>query len=83
MTASQPRITVNAGWTDIAAANANLASADILIQNLDDDFVDVVWGGASAPTTAGPVRLDTGDSVQGNAANVWVRGSGTISATVL
>lgn len=83
MTTSHPRIEVNAAWTDIAAANVALASVDILIQNLDDDFVDVVFGGASAPTNAGPVRLDERDSVQGKAANVWVRGAGTISATVL
>ena len=83
MTASQPRITVKAAWTDIVAANSTLASVDVLLQNLDDDVVDVVFGGASAPTSSGPVRLDTLDSVQGNAANIWVRGDGTISATVL
>lgn len=83
MTASQPRITVTEDWTDIVAGNGSLASTDIVIQNLDDDTVDVFFGGGSKPSGGGPVRLDTLDSVQGNAANVWVRGSGNISATVL
>ncbi len=83
MTASQPRIAVTGSWSDLVASNVALASVNILIQNLDNDFVDVVFGGAAAPTSEGPIRLDTFDSVQGDAANVWVRGSGTISATVV
>ena len=82
MTASQPRITVTDAWKDIVAEVAALSGVEVLIQNLDDDFVDVVFGGASAPTTAGPVRLDTGEVITGTATNIWVRGSGTISATV-
>lgn len=78
-TVSQPRITVTDSWTDIAAGNIALASVNVLIQNLDDDTVDVVC--AATPGTLGPVRLDTLDSVTVNAANIWVRGSGTISAT--
>lgn len=80
-TASQDLITVTGAWTDIVAGNAALASVDVLIQNLDDDTVDVV--AAAAAPGKGPVRLDTLDSVQVNAANIWVRGSGHISATVL
>lgn len=83
MTASQPRIQVTEDWTDIAAVNGALASVEILVQNLDDERVDVVFGGASKPTTAGPVRLDELMGFRGTAANVWVRGSGYISATVV
>lgn len=79
-TASQNQITVTEAYVDITLANVALANADVVVQNLDDDTVDVVFG-ASA-TGKGPVRLDTLDWVKGNAANIWVRGSGTISATV-
>lgn len=81
-TASQPKITVTADWKDITVANPALANVLVLIQNLDDDYVDVVFGGASAPTTAGPVRLDTSEVIDGTAANIWVRGEGTISVTL-
>lgn len=91
-TASQNTITVTGAWKDIAAEVVALSGVDVLIQNLDDDAIDVVAGGATAPSGKGPIRLDTLDSVQVNAANIWVRGTvlttavrgaGLISATVL
>lgn len=80
-TASQNQITVTEAYVDITVANAGLASADVLIQNLDDDTVDVVCGASASGK--GPIRLDSYDSVQVNAANIWVRGTGHISATLV
>lgn len=80
-TASQTQITVTENYVDITVANATLASADVMIQNLDDDTVDVVCAATAAGK--GPVRLDTFDSVQVNSANIWVRGTGHISATLV
>ncbi len=81
MTVSQNRISVSSGWQNIVADNSALGSVDVLIQNLDDDYVDVVC--AASAEGKGPVRLDTFDSLQVNAAAIWVRGDGTISATLL
>lgn len=80
ITASQPRITVTAAWTNIVAGNGSLASVNVLIQNVDDDLVEVV--AAADPAGKGPVRLDTGEVIEVNAAAIWVRGEGNISATI-
>ena len=85
MTTSQPRIKVTGQWLDITVANPALASVDVFIQNLDDEETDVVFGGATEPEREiGAVRLDLLDSIERvNAANIWVRGGGFISVTVL
>lgn len=80
-TASQPLITAKADYANIVTAIPALASVEVLIQNLDDDTVEIVCAGN--PSGMGPIVLDTFDSVQVNAAAIWVRGSGTISATIV
>lgn len=84
-TASQNKIAVTADYANIVATIGALASVDVLLQNLDDDLVEVVCGASDAANAAtkGPVRLDTLDSLQVNAASIWVRGKGTLSATLL
>ncbi|RPF70452.1 hypothetical protein [Aurantiacibacter spongiae] len=82
MTASQPRIAVIQAWTDIVAGNASLGGVEVLIQNLDDEIVEVVFGGNPNTTALGPVRIDTGQVISGTATAIWVRGEGYISATV-
>ena len=76
-------LTVTAAWQDVTATYASAASVGVLIQNLDDDYVDVVFGGASVPSGKSGVRLDTLDSIEGNAANIWVRGDGTVSINTI
>lgn len=82
-TATLGNLAVSGDWKDVTATYAGAANVTVLIQNLDDDYVDVVFGGGSAPTGKSGVRLDTLDGVKGSAANIWVRGDGTISVTVL
>lgn len=79
---------VTSTWTDVVATLAGMASVDTLIQNVDKHDVQVVSGGASAPTNKTGVILGYKESVQVNAANVWVRKvgsdqSGRISVTTL
>lgn len=76
-------LTVTTAWVDVIATYATAASVDVSIQNLDDELVDVVFGGASAPTTMTGTKLQPLDSVQGNAAHIWIRGDGTVSVTKL
>lgn len=84
-TASQNKIAVSTDYANIVATIPGLASVNVLLQNLDDDVIDVVCGASSAANAAtlGPIRLDTWDSVQVNAASIWVRGKGTLSATLV
>ena len=82
-TASQADITATGTWTDATAANSGLASVDVLFQNIGRDVVFVVFGGASAPSGVSGVKLGPLDSIQGNAANVWVRGGGTLGAALV
>jgi hypothetical protein len=83
-TASQAKITVTSDYVNIVSTIPALASVNVLVQNLDDDFVDVVCGASSAANAAtlGPIRLNTGEAYTVNAASIWVRGKGTMSATV-
>lgn len=78
-TSTLGNLTTTAAWQDITATYGTAASANVLIQNADSEVVQIVFGGASAPSGKSGITLDTYDSVQGNAANIWVRGSGTIS----
>jgi hypothetical protein len=82
-TASQADITATPEWVDATAANAALAGADVLIQNVGRDVVNVVFAGASAPTDKSGIALGPRDSVQGNAANIWIRGGGTVSVALI
>lgn len=81
-TTSQPDYEATSSWVDIAAANGALANVSVLLQNHDDSPAFVVWGGAS-PTNKSGVALQTYDSISGTAANIWVRGGGRLSITLL
>lgn len=72
-TATQNDFTVTTTWQNVAATLTGIASADAVLQNVGDAAVDIVFGGASAPTSKTGIRLYSLDSVQGNAANVWAR----------
>ena len=86
-TATQDDFTATGDWSELTATITGAASVDTVIQCLDAiGTVDVVFGGASAPEDATGIRLWPGDSVQGNAANIWVRGndgSAVVSTTLL
>lgn len=60
-------------WQDAAETLTGMVSVDAVLQNVGDAAVQVVFGGASAPTSKTGIKLYSLDSVQGNAANVWVR----------
>ena len=81
-TATQNDFTVSGSWTDLVATIGAAASADCVIQNVSDGIVQVVFGGASAPTGKTGIVLDEWDSVQGNAANIWVRSAGPSKVSV-
>lgn len=74
-------------WQDLAATITNAASAATLFQCVSQDTVQVVAGGASAPSGKTGIVLRYLDSVELNNANIWVRnfdGDGaTLSVTVL
>lgn len=72
-TATQNDFTVTTTWQDVAATLTGLQSADAVLQNVGDAAVDIVLGGASAPTNKTGIRLYPLDSLQANAANVWAR----------
>lgn len=79
---------VTSTWVDIVDTLSSVASTDTLIQNVDKSDVFVVAGGASAPTNKTGVILGYKESIQVNAANVWVRKvgssqSGRIGVTTL
>jgi hypothetical protein len=77
-------LAVDADWEDVIATYGAAASVDVLIQNLDDEEVDVVFSASGTkPSGKSGNRLDTYDSIQGSAAHIWVRGSGTISVATV
>lgn len=84
-TATQNDFAVTRTWQDVAATLTAIASVDAVIQNIGQNVIQVVHGGASAPAAGkSGLFLDYMDSVQGNAANVWVRcvDNGTTSTVV-
>lgn len=60
-------------WTNIVDTIAGAASIDVVLQCTSPDLVQVVQGGASAPTGKTGVVLQRFDSVQVNSANIWVK----------
>ncbi len=74
-------------WVDLAAVHPSIANANVTIQCASSGNIGIVWGGTSAPpaNTNGFV-LESRDSDQGSAANVWVRafdGSETVAVRLL
>lgn len=82
-TESQADITATPYWVDATVANSDLADADVIIQNVGRDLIDVVFGGAEEPEDATGFKLGPLDSVQGNASNVWIRGGGKVSVALV
>ena len=87
-TASQADFPVTGTWADVVATVTAAASVDAVYQNVGNDVVQVFFGGGSAPTSGSGIYLYQGDSVQGNAANVWARtpvgsDASALSVTVL
>lgn len=85
-TATLTDYTVTTTWTDVIATLAAAASVDALYQNTGSGPVRIVFGGASAPaSTVTGLILGAQDSVQGNAAKVWVRAAdgGTLSVATI
>lgn len=60
-------------WTNLVATLGATANADVVLQNTGKRAVQIVFGGDSAPTTTSGIILAQIDSVQGNAAKIWVR----------
>lgn len=74
-------------WEDVIATHAAASLVDTLIQNVGSGTVAVVAGGAAAPDGKSGTILAPLDSVQVNAANVWVKSleasGGRISVTTV
>ena len=85
--ATQTDFAITNQWQNITAALTAAASVDAVYQCVSQDTIQIVKGGATAPTGKTGLLLDFKDSVQLNDANVWVRcfdGDGaTVSVTVL
>ena len=60
-------------WTDLLATLTSAASVDTAYQCVSRDRVQMVAGGASAPTGKTGIILAELDSVQLNCANLWVK----------
>lgn len=79
MAASYNDVSVTSTWTNLVAGNAALNNVPVLLQNKSSCRapIQVFFGGASAPTTNGAgVILNYLDSVDGTAAQIWVRSDG-------
>ena len=67
-------VAVTSVWQNITATQPTAANADVILQVVNtSDRVNVVFGGASMPVGKSGFQLYRGDSVQGNAAQIWVR----------
>lgn len=74
MAQSYNDVAVTTSWVDLTVANPALANALVIVQNKQPGtFVNVFWGGVSAPVklTEG-VELAYGDATDGTAAKIWV-----------
>ena len=70
-------IDLESAWEDLVATHAAAASVEVRIQNVGGGPVAVVAGGAAAPNGKTGALLAPTDSVQVNAANVWMRATGS------
>lgn len=72
-TATQADYTVTTSWTNLVGTIGATASVDVLLQNKGDGMVQVVFGGAQPTDQDAGLYLKQHDSVQGNAAAIWLR----------
>lgn len=85
-TATQNDYIVTNEWTNIAATIGAASLVDLVIQCLSTDNVRVVFGGTEPVDGKSGIVLQRYDSVQGNAAAIWVRSfdpAATVSVTLL
>lgn len=85
-TATQADVTATSTWQNLVALNGATASVDLVIQNKGDSAVQVVFGGSQPTDEDGGLYLERYDSVQGNAAAIWLRaldGSEAVGVTLL
>lgn len=85
-TATQADVSATSTWVDLVTLNAGTASVDLVLQNKGDSMVQVVFGGSQPTDEDGGLYLGRYDSVQGNAAAIWLRaldGSESVSVTLL
>lgn len=84
-TSTLASIAVTPTWANVVATHASAANVNLLIQNRGNDDVEVVFGGASPAVGTDGIDLAPFDSVQGNAAAIWVRAgvASRISVTLL
>lgn len=78
-------VDIGAAWEDVVATHATAESVDVRLQNVGAGLVSVVEAGGSPNGKTGTLLAPL-DSVQVNAANLWVRSvedSGRISVTLL
>lgn len=85
-TATRADFSATPTWANLVASDGATASVDLVLQNKGDGNVQVVFGG-SAPTDADAgLYLEPLDSVQGNAAAIWLRtavGADKVGVTLL
>lgn len=70
-----PDVTLTNQWQDITATVPAAASVDLLIQNVGSPTVQIVQGGASAPSdgTKSGLRITAGQDAYVNNARLWAR----------
>jgi hypothetical protein len=72
-------VTINGDWQDLCALIAGIANTTVTVQLRGGANASVVFGSeARTAPDAGVLLVNAGDAVQGSAANIWVRGGGTI-----
>lgn len=85
-TSSQDDYSVTNEWTNIVATIGAAASVDVLLQCVSADSISVVFGGSEPAAEKLGIILGNRDSVQGNAAAIWVKSydpEATLSVTLL
>lgn len=75
-TATQADFSATATWQNLVASNGATASVNLVLQNKGDGNVQVVFGGSQPTSQDAGLYLEPLDSVQGNAAAIWLRAAG-------
>lgn len=69
-----PDFAVTPQWQDIVATVPGAAGVDLLIQHIGTGTIQLVQGGASAPSEGrSGLRLTAGQDAYANNAHIWVR----------
>ena len=85
-TATQADFSATPTWANLVASNGATASVDLVLQNKGDGNVQVVFGGSQPTDADAGLYLEPLDSVQGNAAAIWLRtatGADKVGVTLL